>query len=1600
MHHANHRMNPSKFCLSSQSRSHFRSGSFLSKLLLMMVLVFSSAVSHAQGFSDVLADRVTPDWDDLMPSNYGLSPHDFSLMGDNIDLHTGQLSFSQVDVSLPGNSDLEVAIRRELNPSQYRKGEFHNWHLALPSIQTKVPDVAGAWSGQRCSKEFKYTLPKAYFPGLTNDENRRPGKWSEGVKLVIPGEASQEVLDKPVGSLFPSSAKKVTPNGWYFTCISSVVTSTGESENQGEGFYGYAPDGRRYKFNRYVVRESVSASETWSVATVSGGLPNTTTSSSTSSSDENRYQNHYYIIRATEVTDQNGNWVKYSYDSHGRVTAIYSNDGRRIELEYTAPDHVLFPNGVLRIVANPGTSQERAWAYHYEGTPVLFYNDGRTPIYVSSQGQTFELRRVTLPDGRTWEYQLAGLQAQAVQGGGSPGSNHCRQADQGVSVKHPDGAYAEYRITEVPFYTGRFQHPLLGEGPVCPNTSSGNGVEISYNMAVNEKRLLGFATWKYEYNTDRGPKTGQIWPTNKTQVINPDGSMTHYYHTVPTLTKGGTMEREELYESEHDSTPVQTIEYEYNPASRFGTSVIDRDYANTSQYRTLRTKMTLTRGSDEYTTEYSYNQSLTPSHSFGQPTSIKRYSNVSSGTREEIMTYHHDRGDWVMGQLQSLFRNGKRFADYGYDSKGRIAQYAAFGVQQGTYTYNGDGTLKIYKDALNRRTFFENWYRGTPRKITEAYGTADQRITEIGVDANGWVTSSKNPRGYTTYYEHDEAGRYTKIDLPAPNNDIHIAYSGIGNNMTQIITQGNRREETRYDSMLRPRYVRTSALDTSRYYYTTTGYDSSGRVVYTTPPSAGGSQSQAIETKYDVFDRVIEIREKVAPRATTTMEYLSGNRTRTTDPEGYVTTTTYSGYGSPDDGQVVRIDQPEGVSTVINRDIYGLMNSVTQAGMTQNYYYNDELLLCRYRTPEGGDTLYAYDAARDMSSYAKGQSYGTSCSTPSGTAKVSLVRDSLGRVKLTNYAHSGTSDISVTYDDNDNVKTTNRGGVNWSYSYDNMDRLLTEKLDIDGRNYDMSYTYDGNGYMTKQVLPSNRAINYVRSGLGDALTVWTPHLPNFVDDIWYHPDSTVRKMRYGNGQEYMSTLNKRLLPERILSQKGSTTAIDLTYTYDARGDITDMVDGTNSSNTRNYRYDGLGRLTYATGPWAVGYYSSPAIYSYDDVGNLTEKSRGPLEVTNTYDSRNRLMSTRSANFGQGTTRAVSYDSRGNITTLGDQNFVYDYADQPISISGSANGSYQYDGNLKRVKSTVNGKTIYNVYNLAGQLMYVDEATENKKTEYIRAAGMNIARIQNNVVTYLHQDHLGSASAGTTSSGSIAWRERYTPYGEKLVDYEANDDQASFTGHIYDSETGLTYMQARYYDPTIGRFLSIDPVGFAEHMDLGNGTFGFNRYAYANNSPTKYIDPDGAYPQSPASSVENGRVINSATTGQKAATLGVMAGGILVGRAVVACAASAPCAAAATVTLSTQVRKAKPKTGSTGGQGAGKGFSEKVKEQARQESNNTCVFCGKKTTKEPGPNKSEIDHAVPKSRDGNNTSENAQNTCRTCNRKKGTKTTEEFMEINE
>ena len=111
------------------------------------------------------------------------------------------------------------------------------------------------------------------------------------------------------------------------------------------------------------------------------------------------------------------------------------------------------------------------------------------------------------------------------------------------------------------------------------------------------------------------------------------------------------------------------------------------------------------------------------------------------------------------------------------------------------------------------------------------------------------------------------------------------------------------------------------------------------------------------------------------------------------------------------------------------------------------------------------------------------------------------------------------------------------------------------------------------------------------------------------------------------------------------------------------------------------------------------------------------------------------------------------------------------------------------------------------------------------------------------VTYFHNDASGTPVVATDAAGNVVWKENYRPYGDRLTNSPAEAGNAiGFAGKPFDASTGLSYMGARYYEPTLGRFMGVDSAPVDP-----NTVHGFNRYAYANNNPYRYVDPDGHSP---------------------------------------------------------------------------------------------------------------------------------------------------------
>ena len=182
-------------------------------------------------------------------------------------------------------------------------------------------------------------------------------------------------------------------------------------------------------------------------------------------------------------------------------------------------------------------------------------------------------------------------------------------------------------------------------------------------------------------------------------------------------------------------------------------------------------------------------------------------------------------------------------------------------------------------------------------------------------------------------------------------------------------------------------------------------------------------------------------------------------------------------------------------------------------------------------------------------------------------------------------------------------------------------------------------------------------------------------------------------------------------------------------------------------------------------------------------------------------------------------------------------------------------SYWYDGYGRRVVASAPGGTIQSIYGQGGQLLYQDNGRTGKQTKYFYLAGSLVNEVDHDVASgananrFQHTDALGSPVAETNGARAVLGRSEYEPYGQVLAGGAA--DRPGYTGHVADAQTGLDYMQQRYYDPMIGRFLSTDPV-----TALSNPVGMFNRYDYAADNPYRFTDLDGRWPRNPGSRCNN------------------------------------------------------------------------------------------------------------------------------------------------
>ena len=637
-----------------------------------------------------------------------------------------------------------------------------------------------------------------------------------------------------------------------------------------------------------------------------------------------------------------------------------------------------------------------------------------------------------------------------------------------------------------------------------------------------------------------------------------------------------------------------------------------------------------------------------------------------------------------------------------------------------------------------------------------------------------------------------------------------------------------------YDGYLNP--VLQASNDNTRTLYKNYRYNVFNRAVFASYPSTSSTYTLGLTYNYDALQRKTSASQSNG--GTIFTEYLVGNKTKVTDAVNNVTTTTYLDYALPTYKQPTRIVSPENLTTDLDVNVFGEVKSITQSGkngsaivtQTQTNLYDSNHQLCMIKRSDVGNTYISRNVLGQVVWQAEGVS-GDTCTANGATdsQKLAFGYDNLGNQSTINYGNGSTQRI-YKLDGNGNIKTIQGDGYSHSYNYTSTNKLDDETLNIlaDGKSLTLDYGYNSMGHLASLKYPGNVSqINFAPNGYGQAtqaIRVYSED--NTVEFVKaganYYPSGVMATFTYGNGVVHTSSINTRGMPEQLHDSINNTDVVNLTYSYDFNNNITSIGNPRDNGifELTALTYDGLDRLTETQGGTGIG---SSSI-SYDSLGNIRTYSNDSLfkshDLTYVYDSNFRLTGltgngSAGYDFAQATTANSdahdSYNARGNVIHNGKRNFNYNLANQ---MTSSGSNTYLYDGFSRRIKTQDSKGTGYSMYSQSGTLLYRETSQ----------GGINYVYLGNKLV----------AKEGTgvvVASDSI---KHYKPFGESI---ETAENDVGYTGHKFDTDLGLNYMQARYYDPAIGRFYSDDPIGIRD-------VHSFNRYVYANNNPYKYTDPHG------------------------------------------------------------------------------------------------------------------------------------------------------------
>ena len=724
-----------------------------------------------------------------------------------------------------------------------------------------------------------------------------------------------------------------------------------------------------------------------------------------------------------------------------------------------------------------------------------------------------------------------------------------------------------------------------------------------------------------------------------------------------------------------------------------------------------------------------------------------------------VSTYQYDPA--LAELLQKTDPQGN-ITSYTYDQSGNMLSRTdpAGGVT--TYSYDTDGNVTSVTDAEGNTTAYTYDTYGQATSITDPSG----QVRSYSYDDRGNLTSIVDGSGATTTYEYDSKGNVTKI-IDAAGQTTNYTYDQ-HNYLTAIADPTGTTTRFTYDAVGNMISQTDAAGNTSHFFY-----DSRNQLITVTDP-----QGNTSTYTYD----------------------LMGNRTSTIDANGNATRYEYNS-----NGQATKVTDPLGNSTVYTYGDTGCpscggggekLTSITDAaGNTTSYVYDNLGRLILETDPSGNTIVFAYDANGNLIS-----------KTDASGVVINYAYDALNRLTGIVYPDSS-QDVSYTYDDSGKVLTmTDQSGLS-TFTYDDSGRMVYETHTINDMAYDVSYTYTATGALSSLTYPDGRTVSYGLDSYGRTSNISEAkdgRILDVIKTISYNPSAAVSAITYGNGL----VTTKEYDVKGALSNLSMGNLRQLSYSRDDAGNITAITDNLAPSKTKTFSYDGLYRLTQATGPWGT------ISYAYDPVGNRTVETSGAGMTNYAYTTKKLLSSTGVKTF------AFGYDNNGNTISENQRQYIYNQNQRLIKTVENANvvGEYLYNGNGQRVIKTVGGKTTYFIYDQSGNLIEEVDGEGKPVSDYIYLGGTPIGRVDMNKDT--------APPMTTASVGSPNYQNGAVQYisASALISLSASDPG--------DAPSGLDYTEYKLDDEALWTRYA-GPFNLGGNVD-GNHTISYRSMDKAGN----------------------------------------------------------------------------------------------------------------------------------------------------------------------